>query len=99
LSENKQTTESALVQLQQLLSKYRFMEANKLPEIEKTLEMAKFLKERKENDAEPFSVQYELHDTLYATARVRAQDTVYLWLGVSGLHESWNFILTHLSIA
>jgi hypothetical protein len=93
LSENKQTTESALVQLQQLLSKYRFMEANllqrkkslldKLPEIEKTLEMAKFLKERKENDAEPFSVQYELHDTLYATARVRAQDTVYLWLGVS----------------
>ncbi|RKP26263.1 Prefoldin subunit-domain-containing protein [Syncephalis pseudoplumigaleata] len=79
-------------------SKYRFMEnsmqqrkrslLSKIPEIQKTLQMAQYLEERKSNNvAEPMSVQYELHDTLYASARVQPRDTVYLWLGANVMLE------------
>ncbi|RKP09091.1 Prefoldin, subunit 3 [Thamnocephalis sphaerospora] len=97
LSGYKDSTELGLRHLQEVLSKYRFMEANmlqrkqsmlsKIPEIEKTLQMAKYLEERKASSEEPISVQYELHDTLYATARVQPRETVYLWLGANVMLE------------
>ena len=53
----------------------------KIPEIEKTLAMVKYLVEKHESN-EPVYTDYELNDTLYAKAKVEASGTVYLWLGV-----------------
>ncbi|KAI9594743.1 prefoldin subunit 3 [Syncephalis fuscata] len=98
LQDREGSTEAGLRQLQETLSKYRFMENSmqqrkrsllgKIPEIEKTLQMAEYLNERKtNNETEPIAVQYELHDTLYAHARVQPRDTVYLWLGANVMLE------------
>ncbi|KAL8743669.1 MAG: hypothetical protein Q9190_003997 [Brigantiaea leucoxantha] len=77
---------------QEMISKYQFMEVNtqrraaglkeKIPDIEKTLEMVKFLGKRKP-DAEPIETVFELNDTLYAKALVPPTDEVYLWLGAN----------------
>ncbi|KAI8058540.1 Prefoldin subunit 3 [Syncephalis plumigaleata] len=98
LQEREGSTEAGLRLLQEVLSKYRFMESSmqqrkrsllsKIPEIKKTLEMAQYLEERKTNEVtDPMSVQYELHDTLYARALVQPRDTVYLWLGANVMLE------------
>lgn len=59
----------------------------KIPDIQKTLEMVKFLKSRRDNsDAEEvLETNFELNDTLYARATVSKEDTeeVYLWLGAN----------------
>lgn len=54
---------------------------DKMPDIQKTLDMVKFLK--LQQDAEdPIETTFELNDTLYAKAEVPATEEVYLWLGV-----------------
>jgi prefoldin subunit 5 len=63
----------------------------KIPDIQKTLDMVKFLKMRrdKDDDAEEeeglLETNFELNDTLYARATISKQDTdeVYLWLGAN----------------
>lgn len=59
----------------------------KIPDIQKTLEMVKFLKIRRNKDdtEELLETNFELNDTLYARATVSKQDTeeVYLWLGAN----------------
>jgi prefoldin subunit 5 len=67
----------------------------KIPDIKKTLDMVKFLKLRRDNasensdddeeDKDVIETHFELNDTLYARAKVSAQDTeeVYLWLGAN----------------
>ena len=57
----------------------------KIPDIKKTLEMVKFLKMRRDNNADPLETNFELNDTLYARATVDPADTeeVYLWLGAN----------------
>lgn len=54
----------------------------KIPDIQKTLDMVKFLDSKKDSD-EPITTNYELNDTLYARAKVSPSNTVLLWLGVS----------------
>ncbi|KAL9066215.1 MAG: hypothetical protein Q9157_007223 [Trypethelium eluteriae] len=54
---------------------------DKIPDIEKTLEMVRFLKRRKP-DSDPLETTFELNDTLYAKAEVPRTEEVYLWLGV-----------------
>ncbi|KAL6237689.1 hypothetical protein BDW75DRAFT_71646 [Aspergillus navahoensis] len=88
--------EPTMRSFQEMISKYQFMEVNtsrraaglreKIPDIKKTLEMVAFLKARKESSsATPLKTNFELNDTLYASATVDPADTeeVYLWLGAN----------------
>ncbi|KAL8799239.1 MAG: hypothetical protein Q9182_006041 [Xanthomendoza sp. 2 TL-2023] len=77
---------------QEMISKYQFMEVNtqrraaglkeKVPDIQKTLEMVQFLSSRKPG-SEPIQTTFELNDTLYAKASIPPTDEVYLWLGAN----------------
>jgi Prefoldin subunit len=88
--------------------KYQFMQGNterrrqglreKIPDIQKTLDVVQLLKMRgvrlprlartreadllMQPDAEPLETTFELSDTLYAKALVPPPNEVYLWLGV-----------------
>ncbi|KAF2667191.1 Prefoldin alpha-like protein [Microthyrium microscopicum] len=55
---------------------------DKIPDIQKTLDMVRFLKTAKP-DSEPLETTFELNDTLYAKALVAAPQEVYLWLGAN----------------
>jgi len=83
--------------------KYRYMEMNltqrkkalleKIPDIQKTLDMVKFLKARRDGKVQESEeldgeeeiglqkVTFELNDTLFAEAEIENSDVVYLWLG------------------
>ncbi|GAA6018039.1 hypothetical protein JCM11491_000044 [Sporobolomyces phaffii] len=84
--------EVALKSLEESLAKYRFMEQSslqrragleeKIPELERTVEMVKVLIAKKEQ-AEAFETTFELSDTLYAKGVVEEVDEVYIWLGAS----------------
>ncbi|CZS92613.1 related to prefoldin subunit 3 [Rhynchosporium agropyri] len=84
--------EKTLKKFQEMISKYQFMESNqqrraaglkdKMPDIQKTLDMVQFLKTRKPG-SEPIEATFELNDTLYAKAHVPPIDEVYLWLGAN----------------
>ncbi|KAL8785922.1 MAG: hypothetical protein Q9213_003071 [Squamulea squamosa] len=77
---------------QEMISKYQFMEVNtqrraaglkeKVPDIQKTLDMVQFLHSRKPG-SEPIETTFELNDTLYAKAIIPPTDEVYLWLGAN----------------
>ncbi|KAL8673557.1 MAG: hypothetical protein Q9168_002046 [Polycauliona sp. 1 TL-2023] len=77
---------------QEMISKYQFMEVNtqrraaglkeKVPDIQKTLDMVQFLRSRKP-DSHPLETTFELNDTLYAKAIIPPTDEVYLWLGAN----------------
>ncbi|TVY45460.1 putative prefoldin subunit [Lachnellula subtilissima] len=81
-----------MIQAHILVRKYQFMEANKqraamghrekIPDIQKTLDMVKFLKTRKPG-ADPIETTFELNDTLYAKANIQPTEEVYLWLGAN----------------
>lgn len=53
----------------------------KIPGIKKSLDMVRFLKTRQDSE-EPVETQFELADTLWATAKIPATKSVNLWLGV-----------------
>ncbi|GAA6044276.1 hypothetical protein JCM8097_002106 [Rhodosporidiobolus ruineniae] len=84
--------EAALKALQDTLAKYRFMEQSalqrrvgleeKVPELERTVEMVEVLIKKKEQ-GEAFSTTFELADTLYAHGEAENVDEVYIWLGAS----------------
>ncbi|KAG0241672.1 hypothetical protein BGW41_005547 [Actinomortierella wolfii] len=92
-----------LRKFQEMVAKYKFMEVNllqrkrnlesKIPEIEKTLEMVKYLqaeaKKASEDDDESKEIEtlYELNDTLYATAKIKPTGHVCLWLGANVMLE------------
>ncbi|KAI9144100.1 Prefoldin subunit-domain-containing protein [Paraphysoderma sedebokerense] len=91
-----ESPEITLKKFQETISKYKFMEASlanrkksldsKIPEIRKTLKMVDFLMTRKDSE-EPVETQYELNDTLYATANIKYTPDVYLWLGANVMVE------------
>ncbi|KAM0786072.1 hypothetical protein ACM66B_006883 [Microbotryomycetes sp. NB124-2] len=84
--------EEPLQQLQQLLSKYRYMESNslqrraaleeKVPELLRTIQMVETLQLKKAAQ-ESLETTFELSDTLYATGKVDEVDEVYVWLGAN----------------
>ncbi|KAG4439381.1 peptide chain release factor 1 [Cadophora sp. M221] len=84
--------EKTLKKFQEMISKYQFMESNqqrraaglkdKMPDIQKTLDMVQFLKTRKPG-SDPIEATFELNDTLYAKAHVPPTEEVYLWLGAN----------------
>ncbi|SZF03751.1 unnamed protein product [Blumeria hordei] len=105
--------EQTLASFQEMITKYRFMEANqqkrveglkeKMPDIQKTLDSVRFLKTRKP-DAEPIEATFELNDTLYAKANIPYTEEVYLWLGANvmlsyPIDEAEALLITKLSAA
>ncbi|KAL8909176.1 MAG: hypothetical protein Q9207_000350 [Kuettlingeria erythrocarpa] len=54
----------------------------KIPDIQKTLDMVQFIKSRKPG-SDPIETTFELNDTLHAKAVVPPTDEVYLWLGAN----------------
>lgn len=84
------------LQLCSLISKYKYMEANllnrkkslesKIPEIRKTLDVVEYLM-LNQDSTEPITTQYELNDSLYATAKIKNPKTVNLWLGANVMLE------------
>ena len=64
------------------LSNRRLNFQNKLPEIEKTLTLVQHLKSKVDN-GDVLSVQYNLADTVYASAVLDNAGTVNLWLGAN----------------
>ena len=76
------------------LQRYKYMEVVfskqrsslklKIPENEKTLEVVKFLKSKKE---EEIKGTYELGNGLYANAKIKNPNSVCLWLGANVMLE------------
>ncbi|KAJ1856604.1 hypothetical protein GGH12_001180 [Coemansia sp. RSA 1822] len=91
-----ETPEATLRKLTETVSKYKFMESSrlqqrgsleqKLPEIEKTLNLVEYLCDVKGTD-EPVKTLFEVNDTLYAHATIPPTDTVNLWLGANVMLE------------
>ena len=86
-------SEQLMKQLNELYSKYKFMEAQlqrskqvlkaKLPDITNALEMVEFL-QTKEEDLE---VDFQLADCVWTKAQVPRTETVALWLGANVMLE------------
>lgn len=81
-----------------MIQKYQFMEVNtsrrasglreKIPDIQKTLDVVQFLKRRNakaeaEEEMQDLESYFELNDTLFAKAKIQRTDEVYLWLGAN----------------
>ncbi|CAG8954156.1 hypothetical protein HYFRA_00005775 [Hymenoscyphus fraxineus] len=105
--------ESTLKKFQEMISKYQFMETNKqraavghrekIPDIQKTLDMVQFLKTRKPG-SEPIETTFELNDTLFAKANIPPTNEVYLWLGANvmlsyPIDEAEELLTTRLATA
>jgi prefoldin subunit 5 len=58
----------------------------KIPEIEKSLSLVRYLKTQKEEEAEVIT-RYSLAETIFATAQVECNGTVHLWLGANVMLE------------
>lgn len=90
-----------LKELQLRLQQYKFMESSKnsslqnlegkIPDIEKTLEFCKYLKEKHSSPGEDdtVDVNYQLNDTVYSKATINVKDmkSVRLWLGANIMVE------------
>nr|CAH17866.1 prefoldin subnit (Prf), putative [Pneumocystis carinii] len=112
---SQEQVEPTLRQFQKLIAKYRFMEISfqrhtaglleKIPEMDKTLQMLRFLESKKENK-EPFETYFELDDTLYAKAVIPPTNKADIWLGVKAnvmieypIPEAIEFLLSKLASA
>mmetsp|Transcript_15660 Transcript_15660/g.19096 ORF Transcript_15660/g.19096 Transcript_15660/m.19096 type:complete len:219 (+) Transcript_15660:190-846(+) len=58
----------------------------KIPEIEKSLKLVKFLK-AKQDDDETLTTRYNLADMIFARAEISASGIVHLWLGANVMLE------------
>jgi prefoldin subunit 5 len=82
--------------MQDLYSKYKFIEMrlatskgnlkSKLPEIKKTLDVLKFLKDKADDDKE-YVTNFELAPNILAKAKLQQVQTVNLWLGANVMME------------
>ncbi|KTW27267.1 hypothetical protein T552_02250 [Pneumocystis carinii B80] len=110
---SQEQVEPTLRQFQKLIAKYRFMEISfqrhtaglleKIPEMDKTLQMLRFLESKKENK-EPFETYFELDDTLYAKAVIPPTNKADIWLGANvmieyPIPEAIEFLLSKLASA
>lgn len=92
-----ESIEAALGALNELYSKYKYMEGSfektknvykgKIPELEQTLELLKIMKMKQDDDDEMIT-NYPLCDTIYAKAKVDVQaDKVALYVGAKSFVE------------
>lgn len=85
-----------LTELQVRLDQYKYMQESKtqtlaninqkIPDIENTLETCKFLKS-KSGEEESIDVDYQLNDTIFASAEIEPVQNVQLWLGAGVMLE------------
>ncbi|ORX60001.1 Prefoldin, subunit 3 [Piromyces finnis] len=93
IDENAETT---LRKFTEMIGKYKFMESShlqrkkilegKIPDLRKTLDMVLYIISKQDSE-EDIITNYELNDTIYATAKIKPTKTVYLWLGVNVMLE------------
>lgn len=91
------TAETMLRQMQEQLSKYRLMDTKlsqskatlnaKIPEIIKTMDTVKFLKQKLSDEEEEIETSFGLTDSVFCTAKCPPQKTVHLWLGANVMAE------------
>ncbi|PBP23106.1 prefoldin subunit 3 [Diplocarpon rosae] len=99
--------EKTLKKFQEMISKYQFMESNqqrraaglkdKMPDIQKTLDMVQFLKTRKPG-SDPIEATFELNDTLYAKANVPPTQEANVMLSYP-IDEAEELLTTKLATA
>jgi Predicted prefoldin, molecular chaperone implicated in de novo protein folding len=85
--------EPLLKQLNELYSKYKFMEAQlqrskgvlnaKLPDITNALEMVEYM----QTTPEDLNVDFQLSDTIWTKAEIPKNNSVALWLGANVMME------------
>ena len=85
--------DSLTKQLHTLYGKYKFMESqlvtqqrnlhNKIPEIESALTALNYI----QSSPNSIDVNFELSDSIYASATIQQQNTVMLWLGANVMLE------------
>ena len=90
------SAEAVIKELDELYSKYRFMEINllarkrnllnKLPDIESSLEAVHYLASRRQQDP-IVPTRFEVSDLLYTQAMIAKSDKVHLWLGANVMLE------------
>ena len=83
-------------ELNEIYGKYKYLEysvnqnrhllRNKIPDIQRSLDMVTYLKQKGES-TEHVSTHFELTDTIYAQAKVIPNDRVCLWLGADVMVE------------
>jgi prefoldin subunit 5 len=73
-------------QIEQGLQQNRIRLGNKLPEIKRALDTVKMLCE-KAGSGEELDMNFELTDSVYAKAKVKDAESVYLWLGANVMLE------------
>ena len=73
-------------QIEQGLQQNRIRLGNKLPEIKRALDTVKLLCD-KATTGEELDMHFELTDSVYAKARVKDAESVYLWLGANVMLE------------
>ncbi|XP_041351592.1 prefoldin subunit 3-like [Gigantopelta aegis] len=94
--ENSESAENVLRRLDELHSKYKFMEYNlntkkarlkgQIPDITTTLGIVKHLQSKKDS-TEPLETRFLLSDQVYAKASIPPTDKVCLWLGANVMLE------------
>ena len=73
-------------QIEQGLQQNRIRLGNKLPEIKRALDTVKMLCD-KAGSGEELDMNFELTDAVYAKAKVKDAESVYLWLGANVMLE------------
>ena len=73
-------------QIEQGLQQNRIRLGNKLPEIKRALDTVKLLCD-KATTGEELDMHFELTDSVYAKAKVKDAESVYLWLGANVMLE------------
>lgn len=96
---SKSGVKESLDKFQEMLQKYKYMEMTtlqrqaglkeKIPDIQKSLEMVEFLQLKGQSEDDVVTTNYELNDTLYTEAKIQASGlkSVYLWLGANVMLE------------
>lgn len=101
--DEEQAAEAILKELHNVYGKYKFMESSlvqqkkglvtKIPGIKEALTALGFLV-KKRDAGETLATKFEVADAVYASAEVKPQDRVMLWLGANVMLE-YNYTEAH----
>jgi len=93
---NESSADEALRKMQSNYSTYKLIELklnqskaslkNKLPDIQKALEMVQYLSSQQEKE-DGITTHFEVSEGIYASAKLQRQDSVCLWLGANVMVE------------
>ena len=91
------SVDTILRQFQEQHSKYKLMEhkltqnksslSGKIPEITKTIETVRYLKQKLQMEKTDLATHFGLTETVFCEAKLKPQSTVHLWLGANVMVE------------